>query len=207
MGGAITNEEQTQASGYINSPETVKAIETLKELYDLEAITGWHSGDIPMTDGFGTGRYMMLLEGPWKTAEMEGAYPEFKYATAEMPAGDGGSASVLGGEDISMFNSADKDAAWKFMKFMTSPFAQEEMAKCGQIPVNKEALESDTVKNAAFAPFLEAITTAKSRPTVACWSEMDSELSVAVTSVMNGEKTAQEAMDELAVLYDELLAE
>lgn len=207
MGGLITNEEQTQASGYINSPETVKAIETLKELYDLEAITGWHSGDIPMTDGFGTGRYMMLLEGPWKTAEMEGAYPDFKYATAEMPAGDGGSASVLGGEDISMFNSADKDAAWKFMKFMTSPFAQEEMAKCGQIPVNKEALESDTVKNAAFAPFLEAITTAKSRPTVACWSEMDSELSVAVTSVMNGEKTAQEAMDELAVLYDELLAE
>ena len=35
---------------------------------------------------------------------------------------------------------------------------------------------------------------------------MDSELSVAVTSVMDGEKTAQEAMDELAVLYDELLA-
>lgn len=206
MGGAITNEEQTQASGYINSAETVKAIETLKELNDLGAITGWHSGDIPMTDGFGTGRYMMLLEGPWKTAEMEGAYPDFKYATAEMPAGDGGSASVLGGEDISMFNSANKDAAWKFMKFMTSPYAQEEMAKCGQIPVNKEALESDTVKNAPFAPFLEAITTAKSRPTVACWSEMDSELSVAVTAVMEGEKTAQEAMDELAVLYDELLA-
>ena len=206
MGGAITNEEQTQASGYINSAETVKAIETLKELNDLGAITVWHSGDIPMTDGFGTGRYMMLLEGPWKTAEMEGAYPDFKYATAEMPAGDGGSASVLGGEDISMFNSANKDAAWKFMKFMTSPYAQEEMAKCGQIPVNKEALESDTVKNAPFAPFLEAITTAKSRPTVACWSEMDSELSVAVTAVMEGEKTAQEAMDELAVLYDELLA-
>ena len=26
--------------------------------------TGWNAGDIPMTDGFGTGRYMMLLEGP-----------------------------------------------------------------------------------------------------------------------------------------------
>ena len=92
------------------------------------------------------------------------------------------------------------------MKFMTSPFAQEEMAKCGQIPVNKEALESDTVKGAAFAPFIDAITTAKSRPTVACWSEMDSELSVAVTAVMNGEKTAKEAMDDLAVTFDEMLA-
>ena len=207
MGGALTNDEETAASGYINSPETVKAIETLAELYQEGAITGWNSGDIPMTDGFGTGRYMMLLEGPWKVAEMAGAYPDFEYATTEIPAGDGGSISVLGGEDISMFNSANKDAAWKFMKFMTSPYAQEEMAKCGQIPVNKETLESDTVKSADFAPFIDAIKTAKSRPTVACWSEMDSELSVAVTAVMNGEKTAQEAMDELAVKFDDMLAE
>lgn len=206
MGGSITNEDETQASGFINSAETVKAIETLAELYQAEAITGWNSGDIPMTDGFGTGRYMMLLEGPWKTAEMAGAYPEFEYATAEMPAGDGGSISVLGGEDIGMFNSANKEAAWKFMKFMTGEFAQEEMAKCGQIPVNKEALESDTVKSSDYAPFLEAITTAKSRPTVACWSEMDSELCVAVTAVMNGEKTAREAMDELAEKFDKLLS-
>lgn len=206
MGGSITNEDETQASGFINSAETVKAIETLAELYQAEAITGWNSGDIPMTDGFGTGRYMMLLEGPWKTAEMAGAYPEFEYATAEMPAGDGGSISVLGGEDIGMFNSANKEAAWKFMKFMTGEFAQEEMAKCGQIPVNKEALESDTVKSSDYAPFLEAITTAKSRPTVACWSEMDSELCVTVTAVMNGEKTAREAMDELAEKFDKLLS-
>lgn len=207
MGGAITNEEETKASGYINSPETVEAIQMLADLYDAGAITGWNSGDIPMTDGFGTGRYMMLLEGPWKIAEMEGAYPDFAYATTEIPAGKGGSVSVLGGEDISMFNSANKDAAWKFMKFMTDSFAQEEMAKCGQIPVNKESLASDTVKEADFAPFIDAITTAKSRPTVACWSEMDSELSVAVTAVMNGEMTAQEAMDELAGTFDQMLAE
>lgn len=206
MGGSLTNDEETKASGYINSPETIEAIQTFADLYAEGAITGWNSGDIPMTDGFGTGRYMMLLEGPWKIAELEGAYPDFEYATTEIPAGKGGSISVLGGEDISMFNSANQDAAWKFMKFMTAPFAQEEMAKCGQIPVNKEALDSDTVKGAAFAPFIDAIKTAKSRPTVACWSEMDSELSVAVTAVMNGEMTAKEAMDGLAVTFDEMLA-
>lgn len=206
MGGAITNEEGTAASGYINSTETIEAIQMMADLYAEDAITGWNSGDIPMTDGFGTGRYMMLLEGPWKIAEMEGAYPDFEYATTGIPAGKGGSVSVLGGEDISMFNSANKEAAWKFMKFMTDSFAQEEMAKCGQIPVNKAALESDTVRNADFAPFIDAITTAKSRPTTACWSEMDNELSVAVTAVMNGEKTAKEAMDELAVTFDEMLA-
>lgn len=210
-GGDLLNPEQTKASGYINSEKTIAAIEMLANLYKNGSITGWNSGDIPMTDGFGTGRYMMLLEGPWKVAELAGAYPDFEYATANMPAGDGGSVSVLGGEDISLFNTssdaATKEAAWKFVKFMTSEFAQVEMAKCGQIPVNQTALESDTVKEAAFAPFIEAIKTAKSRPTVACWSQIDSELSVAVTSVMTGEKTAKEAMDELAVKVDAMLAE
>ena len=207
MGGSLTNEDQTKATGYLNSKETVAAIQMLADLYKDQAITGWNSGDIPMTDGFGTGRYMMLLEGPWKVSELAGAYPEFEYATAPVPAGDGGSISVLGGEDIGMFNTANKDAAWKFMKFMTGEYAQEEMAKCGQSPCNKEALESDTVKKADFAPYIEQLKTAKSRPTVASWSEIDSELTASVTAVMNGEKTAQEAMDDLAKKVDALLAE
>ena len=207
MGGALTDEKQTKASGYINSKETVAAIQMLAELYKDGSITGWNSGDIPMTDGFGTGRYMMLFEGPWKVSELAGAYPDFKYATAPIPAGKGGSVSVLGGEDIGMFNTANKDAAWKFMKFRTDEYAQEEMAKCGQIPCNKKALESDTVKQADFAPYIKQLQTAKSRPTVASWSEIDSELTASVTSVINGEKTAQDAMNELAVKVDALLNE
>lgn len=207
MGGSLTDDAQKVASGYINGSATVNAVTILKELYDVGAITGWNSGDIPMTDGFGTGRYAMILEGPWKVAEMRGAYPDFNYATTEIPAGKGGSISVLGGEDICMFDSANKDAAWKFMQFMTDEFAQEEMAKCGQIPVNLSAMESNTAKAADFAPYLEAIDTAKARPTVACWSEMDNELGVALSSIMNDEKSVQDALDELAQKWDALLSE
>ena len=205
FGGSLTNEDQTAATGFINSPATVKAIETFAELVKAGGITGFNAGDIPMTDGFGTGRYAMMLEGPWKSAELAGAYPDVAYGTAPIPAGEGGSISVLGGEDIAMFNSAYKEAAWKFMQFMTSEYAETEMAKCGQIPVNKAALESETVKAADYAPFIEAIQTAKARPTVAAWSEMDNDLQVAMNAVVTGEKTAQEAMDELAVAWDLLL--
>ena len=205
FGGALTNEDQTVATGYINGPATVKAVETFAELVQSGAITGFNSGDIPMTDGFGTGRYAMMLEGPWKSAELAGAYPDVAYGTAPIPAGEGGSVSVLGGEDIAMFNTANQEAAWKFMQFMTSEFAETEMAKCGQIPVNVAALESDTVKNADYAPFIEAIQTAKARPTVAAWSEMDNGLQVALTAVVSGEKTAQEALDALATEWDALL--
>ena len=205
FGGALTNEDQTIATGYINGPATVKAVETFAELVKAGAITGFNAGDIPMTDGFGTGRYAMMLEGPWKSAELAGAYPDVAYGTAPIPAGEGGSISVLGGEDIAMFNTPNKEAAWKFMQFMTGEYAETEMAKCGQIPVNRAALESDTVKAADYAPFIEAIQTAKARPTVAAWSEMDNGLQVAMNAVVTGEKTAQEAMDELAVAWDALL--
>ena len=205
FGGALTNEDQTIATGYINGPATVKAVETFAELVKAGAITGFNAGDIPMTDGFGTGRYAMMLEGPWKSAELAGAYPDVAYGTAPIPAGEGGSISVLGGEDIAMFNTPNKEAAWKFMQFMTGEYAETEMAKCGQIPVNRAALESDTVKAADYAPFIEAIQTAKARPTVAAWSEMDNGLQVAMNAVVTGEKPAQEAMDELAVAWDALL--
>ena len=205
FGGALTNEDQTIATGYINGPATVKAVETFAELVKAGAITGFNAGDIPMTDGFGTGRYAMMLEGPWKSAELAGAYPDVAYGTAPIPAGEGGSISVLGGEDIAMFNTPNKEAAWKFMQFMTGEYAETEMAKCGQIPVNRAALESNTVKAADYAPFIEAIQTAKARPTVAAWSEMDNGLQVAMNAVVTGEKTAQEAMDELAVAWDALL--
>ena len=204
-GGAITNEDYTKASGYLNSTATVDTVKKFADMYKKGQFTGFNSGDIPMTDGFGTGRYMMLLEGPWKTAEMNGAYPDFKYGTGNMPAGSGGSHSVLGGEDIAMFKGGDNEGAWLFMKFMTSEFAQEEMAKCGQIPVNKTALESDTVKNAAFAPFLEAITTAVARPPVASWSEIDNLLSVAVTDIIVNGADAQTTLDALAAQVDTLL--
>ena len=207
FGGSLTNEEQTVATGYINSEATVKAVDTFATLVKEGALTGFNSGDIPMTDGFGTDRYAMMLEGPWKTAELAGAYPDVAYGTAPIPAGEGGSTSVLGGEDIAMFTTANQDAAWKFMQFMTSEYAETAMAECGQIPVNKAALESDTVKNASYAPFIEAIQTAKAHPTVAAWSEMDNELTNAMTAVVSGEKTAQEAMDELAVVFDKLLAQ
>jgi len=205
FGGSLTNAEQTVATGFVNSKETVKAIETFASLVKEGGITGFNSGDIPMTDGFGTFRYAMMLEGPWKTSELDGSYPNVAYGTALMPTGKGGTVSVLGGEDIAMFTGANKEAAWKFMDFMTGEFAQIEMAKSGQIPVNKAALSSDTVKNAPFAPFLEAIKTAKARPTVSTWSEIDNELNVAVYQVVSGKKTAQSALDELALKMDALL--
>ena len=44
FGGALTNEDQTIATGYINGPATVKAVETFAELVKAGAITGFNAG-------------------------------------------------------------------------------------------------------------------------------------------------------------------
>ena len=140
------------------------------------------------------------ISGTSQSARMVEESPE-EYA------GEAGSISVLGGEDIAMFDTPNKEGAWEFMKFMVSDFAQEEMAKVGQIPVNTTALESDTVKNADYAPFLEAITTAKARPPIACWSDFDSALTNAVTDIIVNGADAQSTLDALAADVDAMLAE
>ena len=52
----------------------------------------------------------------------------------------------FGGEDISMFNGKQRCCMEIHEIYGIMEFAQEEMAKCSQIPVNKATLESDTVK-------------------------------------------------------------
>ena len=72
--------------------------------------------------------------------------------------------------------------------------------------MNQKALASDTVKNADFAPFLEAITTAQARPPVASWSEIDNELTNAMTDMIVNGADVQQTLDALAAKIDALLA-
>jgi len=206
-GGDITDPEYKKASGYVNGPESVEIIQRLADLYKEGAMRGFNSGDIPLTDGYGSGRYAMIIEGPWKFSELAAAFPDFKPEVAQMPTGKA-SAQVLGGEDILMFTTAKKDAAWEFMKYMVDQPAQVAMAKAGQIPVNKAAVDSEEVRAIKnFAPFLEAIKTAKPRPPVSTWSEIDKVLASQVTLAITGQVPVKEAMDEAAKKIDKLLAE
>lgn len=206
-GGEITDPGNKTTTGYFNSDANIEIFQKLADLYKDGAMTGFNSGDIPATDGFGNGTYAMLLDGPWKFAELT-KFPDLVYGTAPMPAGKGGSVQVLGGEDIVMYSSAQKEATWEFMKFITGKFSELEFAKCGQIPVNKEAISSETVKAITnFTPFLEAIKTSESRPVVKAWSKMDGVINGAVTEAVTGNKPVKDALDAAVKQMDDLLNE
>jgi multiple sugar transport system substrate-binding protein len=207
-GGSLTNKSFTKASGFLNSPKSVAAVQTLVELYKQGAIPSLITGDAGATgteDGLATGKYATILDGPWMFPIFAKAYPAFKLQTAPVPKGAGGSVSVVGGEDIVLSQqSKNKAAALRFIRFMTSPWAQEQMAHAGQMPVRADVSKQLTKINPYFGIFAAQLKTARPRTPSPNWPQIDSVLGNAVASALKGQPT-KAALDDAAQQIDELL--
>ncbi len=209
-GGQVLSPNNSTAEGYINSAIVVDVITTLKDLYAAGSLAGpsMDPGAVGDTDGWAAGTYAMELDGPWRGASNDAAGIE--YSAIPLPAGSAGSISVLGGENFMQFKTSDEahqNAAWLFVKFMTDTHAQVEMAKVGQMPVNLEALTNTEVLAAMplLPVFAEALLTAKARPVIPEWSEVEGIIATKVAEAITGAKDVQTALDEAATEIDVIL--
>ena len=210
-GGDVLSPDNTTATGYINGEAAVATIQKLADLYAAKALTGptMDPGAVGDTDGWASGTYAMEVDGPWRGSALNSAGIE--YGAIPLPKGTASSTSVLGGEDFMMFASssdAEKEASWKFIQFMVSEAAQVAMAKVGQMPVSLAALQNaDALAAMPLLPvYVEALQTAKSRPVIPQWSEIEGIVATKVSEVITGVKDAQTAMDEAASEINTLLA-
>jgi multiple sugar transport system substrate-binding protein len=205
FGGDVTDPDITVATGYLNGPETKTAYEFLKGLVDKGYMhPGILGGGVDTWGGFGNNEIAMILEGPWFPPSFN---MDTEYGFALMPAGPGGHISVVGGEDIVMFQQSKyKEAAAEFMRFMLSEEIQLKMAEVGQMPVLKSSLESDYIKNHEFfGYFLEQLKTAKARTPHPNWNKIEETYTLAGGIYLRGEKSFEEAFDEAATTIDALL--
>jgi len=207
MGGGITDEGLTKASGILNGPGTVAAVTKLKDWLDK----GWLSpsilgGGTATSDQFGNGQSATVLEGPWMPAIFKNQFPDLQYDYALVPAGDGGSQSVVGGEDIVVFDTVkDKAAALAFVRFMLSEPVQLAMGKVGQMPV-LTSLAGNSELPAFFPTFQEQLKTAQARTPSPSWPKIDEAIGNAVLKALRGDATVQAALDEAALTVNGLLA-
>jgi multiple sugar transport system substrate-binding protein len=148
----------------------------------------------------------MILEGPWMPGIFKNQFPDLAYEYATVPAGPGGSESVVGGEDIVVFGSTkNKEAALAFTRFMVSEEAQLAMGKIGQMPVLQSLAGNPDLPD-YYPTFQEQLKTAKARTPVPSWPKIDETVSNAVLKALRGESTVQAALDEAATQIDALLA-
>jgi multiple sugar transport system substrate-binding protein len=208
-GGNFTNKALTKASGFMNSGATMNAVGTLVNLYKQGVIGSdfvGGSGAISGETGFPKGEYAMYLDGPWAPTTYKAA-GFTGYGTTLIPAGPGGSISVVGGEDLVIAKGGKHLAdTIKFVQFLQSPFAQLSMADAGDMAAYKTDNHAEGVLNPALRIFAKQLLTARARPVTQAYGVLDTDFSnqlalmlAGKVSVSQGIQTAtQEANKALA---------
>jgi multiple sugar transport system substrate-binding protein len=208
FGGDMTDPAYTKSSGFLNGADTVAAYQFLKDAVDKGYIhPGIKGGGVDTWGLLGKGQVAMILEGPWFPPSFKQQFPNVPYGMAPMPAGKGGSISVVGGEDIAIFQqSKNKEAAAEFVRFMLSLDTQLQMASVGQMPVLTAATQSENLSKQPdyFPVFLEQLKTAKARTPIAQWPKMEQILTDAGTAILNGKVTPQQGLDDAVQKIDPL---
>jgi multiple sugar transport system substrate-binding protein len=207
MGGKVTDEQITTATGYVNSPESVAAFTMLKDLYDNGCISpNLLGGGIATDAGHAEGNYAMIIDGPWMVDIYKNNYPEFEVNFAPIPTGPGGTtSSVVGGEDVVILEgSQNQEAAMKWAAYLLSSEAQKMMAEVGQMPT-LVSLIGDPAMPSYFGVFQEQLKTAQARVPHPKWGDMDNAINNAYQRILKGEQTPQEALDQAAEEINALL--
>jgi len=209
-GGDIVDEAITTASGSINSPESIAGVSLLYDLYTMGAIPEMivQGGMDPYEEGVATGQYASMMNGPWAYSILAGDYPDFELAPSLTPAGDGGSVSVVGGEDIVVTASSEhKEAAADFVRFMVSPEAQRALAEIGQMSVLSELGDAMVEIQPYYQTFVDQLATARPRPPTPAWPEIDQALKTRLQEAFVGDGDIEQALNDLAQEIDQILAD
>ncbi len=208
FGGDVTNADFSKATGYINNPQSVAAIQFLADLLDAKSLSPSILGgsSLSTSDALGKNQAGMIIDGPWMPSIFQGSYPNLSYGLATMPAGPSGqSSSVVGGEDIAILQSSQNMAATKkFVEFMTSQQAQVLMGQTGQMPTLRSA-GSDSSLPSYFKVFDQQLQTAKPRTVSPNWQKIDTVLTDAFNKALRHMTSVQSALDAAATQIDALL--
>lgn len=207
FGGAITDADLTTASGYLNGEGSVAAVTKLKEWLEgglmSPSILG---GGTATSDQFGNGQTATVLEGPWMPSIFNNQFADLSFSYTPVPAGPGGSQSVVGGEDIVVFSTTqNKEAALAFVRHMLSEESQLAMGKVGQMPVLSRLVGHPDLPD-YFPTFMEQLENGNARTPVPEWPAIDGAIADAVLKALRGDMEVQAALDEAAGIVDGLLS-
>jgi multiple sugar transport system substrate-binding protein len=210
-GGEVTNSTLTKATGYLDGPKSVAAVQMLVALYKEKQIPNLiigNQGATSTSDGLPKVDYATILDGPWMKGIWSGQYPKFKPIYSPVPAGEGPSTSVVGGEDIVLTStSKHQQAAENFIAFTQSKQFQLAMAKTGQMTV-VPAYESDQAAiDPYYSTFSAQLKTAKARLAIPQAAKVDGILSAALTPAFQGKVSVQAALTTAAQQIDPLLTQ
>ncbi len=210
-GGTILDEEGNPA---LNSAENVEILEFFGELFNYAppgATDYWWD---QRETAFRTGN-VALMEG-WSIARAGYEDPEISTVVGNVdialaPVTEGMEPQYgFGGWGIGINASSDApDAAWEFIKWLSSPEVQKEWVRNDGAPIRRSTLEDPelTEEYPWFPVLLEAFENGDGdyRPRIPQYSIIQDALGTAVNSYLVGELEAQEALDAAQAQVEEAM--
>jgi multiple sugar transport system substrate-binding protein len=167
---------------------------------------GWGQYGSPQ-DPFYTGKVAMVIDGEWQPVMAKESAPDFDWGVADIPypAGDpqlAGTTQLTASTLFIPANAPHKQAAFTFMKYLTSPSAMLKFTLAlGNLPARESLLDNpayDSIPD--FSVWLQALKSPNvhslaSQPYSAQYS---TDLTTAFTSMMLGSLTPAQAMAQVA---------
>jgi multiple sugar transport system substrate-binding protein len=209
-----------QAGGDLLTPDNKKAafaspagLSAMRLLHDM-AVTD-HSvyldaGDQQYQNLFNSGKIAMLWTGPW---DLSGINKDISYGTQFLP-GKVTHATIAGPDNYMLFNKNDRDTAWAFVQWLSSPEVHLRFSiATGHLPLRQSETRlpgyQDFLErypaNKIFVENLEKNVT-KSRPNIAAYPKISQVIGTAVQSVLLGKAQPQAALDQAREQVDQILA-
>ena len=196
-GARMTNDAGTEYT--IDSPEMVEALEYYKSFFD-EGLSPTRTLDAgELESGFASGKFGSFISGPWHMALVEDAgLTADQYAVAPLPGVDSApGTSFVGGGDWAVFTDADnRDAAWKFVKWMSQPDVQQEWYQTvGGLPAVKEAWESGELStDPQLQVFGTQLENTQAPPAVPTWEQVAAVIDRDIEQAVKGAEPVDEAV-------------
>lgn len=120
-GGTILNEDNTQSG--LGSEIALQTAQLYKDLAAYAPASMLENDNVANRTLFASGKIAMYMSGIYDAPEIIKANPDLNFACAMVPTQNGAErSSILGGWSVGIAEcSKNKEAAWEFVKFLTSP--------------------------------------------------------------------------------------
>ncbi len=214
-GGSFFNEDFTGCA--IDSEASVEGLEFAAELFEEGYAVPWGTDSEPP---FLAGNVGMFMNGRWATPGTI-ANADFEWNVAPLPVGPSGEPTnwLFWGGYVVNADTPNPEAAWELVTQLTSPEIQGQIASLGaNIPsrATDEAIDlflgtlpDSGVDNQAFIDGTTASDVRTEAPLFfGNWPAVDTAYGTGVTSIFNGEQSAQDFADaicaQVAPEFDEM---
>jgi multiple sugar transport system substrate-binding protein len=164
-GGSIIAPDGSKATGYLNSPATVAALQWYVDLFlthkvsptkaDVESLAG--------TDLFQNGNVAMLWTGRWPLKDFV-ANTDLSFGTVGLPAGEQRANSICWAGFAIYSKSPNKDTAWAFLKHIAAGDGAEEFANYALTAVQPIAESQGLEADPYDAPIVKDLENIKPLP-------------------------------------------